>query len=90
MFCYQYHQGEDAPSWGIRGVLGTFILADAALNIVHLDTTCLVQSYFLETSQFFGTKFAKSVQDDPPEGNGPKGSSKAFFHYAVGGCCLID
>lgn len=44
------------PSWSIRGALGTFILADAALNIVHLDTACVMQGYFLETSQFFGTK----------------------------------
>lgn len=34
------------PSWGIRGALGTFILADAALNIAHLDTACVVQGHF--------------------------------------------
>lgn len=44
------------PSWGIREALGTFILADAALNIVPLDTACVVQGYFPETFQFVGTK----------------------------------
>ena len=44
------------PSWRIRGALGTFIPTDAALNIVHLDTACVVQGYFPKTSLFFGTK----------------------------------
>lgn len=89
-----YHR--DDPSWEIRWVLGSLILAGAVLGIVHPGTACPVRSTGVLPRDFLfmGTSHihlgAQSLQD-PVGIHSPKGwsksSSKLSFVHTFVGCC---